>query len=270
MKDIIISLFDYSGSWSLWYERAGYIVIRVDIKNGIDILTWDYKQIQRDRVAGVLAAPPCTHYTVSCNRLWAEKDADGRTEESNALVRKAIEIRDYFNPLFFGLENPVGRLSALFPELGDPWYWSPFQFGEPWTKKTGIWGYFNKPKENWVPVIKFAPQGSWSQLLGGKSERTKEIRSITPYGFARAFFEANNPLGLNIPGEELRLFGQCKYGQWTCGFCTCPDVCEDCDEADSYEPDDFAMSFDSEEDMMKAIFNKGKGIELHVDPKKLF
>lgn len=27
--------------------------------------------------------------------------------------------------------------------------------------------------------------------LGGKSERTKELRSMTPLGFAKAFFEAN-------------------------------------------------------------------------------
>jgi len=31
---------------------------------------------------------------------------------------------------------------------------------------------------------------------GGKSDRTKELRSITPMGFARAFFEANNPANL--------------------------------------------------------------------------
>jgi hypothetical protein len=27
--------------------------------------------------------------------------------------------------------------------------------------------------------------------LGGKSERTKKLRSVTPQGFAKAFFEAN-------------------------------------------------------------------------------
>jgi hypothetical protein len=29
------------------------------------------------------------------------------------------------------------------------------------------------------------------RCLGGKSERTKELRSITPMGFAKAFYEAN-------------------------------------------------------------------------------
>jgi hypothetical protein len=28
--------------------------------------------------------------------------------------------------------------------------------------------------------------------LGGKSERTKELRSITPKGFAKAFYDANS------------------------------------------------------------------------------
>jgi hypothetical protein len=32
---------------------------------------------------------------------------------------------------------------------------------------------------------------SWIMKLGGKSEKTKELRSITPLGFAYAFYEAN-------------------------------------------------------------------------------
>ena len=38
-------------------------------------------------------------------------------------------------------------------------------------------------------VVYRTPQG---QKLGGKSERTKELRSMTPMGFARAFCAANS------------------------------------------------------------------------------
>lgn len=34
-------------------------------------------------------------------------------------------------------------------------------------------------------------QGSYIQLWGGKSERTKELRSVTPSGFSKAFYESN-------------------------------------------------------------------------------
>ena len=37
MKKIILSLFDYTGKWSQPFEKD-YEVIKIDIKNGIDIL----------------------------------------------------------------------------------------------------------------------------------------------------------------------------------------------------------------------------------------
>jgi len=45
---------------------------------------------------------------------------------------------------------------------------------------------------NYVEPVKVCEQGSWLQKLGGKSEKTKTLRSATPMGFARAFYEANH------------------------------------------------------------------------------
>lgn len=190
---IIISLFDYSGEWSRHYRENGYRVIQVDIKLGIDILKWDYKAIKKDLVVGVLAAPPCTDFAVSGAQYWEAKDEDGRTQESLKLVHKTLEIVEYFQPVFWAIENPVGRLNKLVPSLGQPYYWQPYEFGDAWTKKTGLWGQFNIPAKKEVEPIKFADQGSWLMLLGGKSERTKELRSMTPKGFSKAFFKANDP-----------------------------------------------------------------------------
>jgi hypothetical protein len=52
-------------------------------------------------------------------------------------------------------------------------------------------GGFRMPHKKPVPI----PEGYSDQhnLLGGKSERTKNIRSATPRGFARAVFLANAP-----------------------------------------------------------------------------
>lgn len=105
-----------------------------------------------------------------------------------ALVDKTLEIIEWVQPHFWALENPVGRLQKLRPQLGKPWYFNPCDFGDPYTKKTGLWGNFNKDLKK-TPV---APDpNSWIMKLGGKSERTKELRSMTPLGFAKAFFEAN-------------------------------------------------------------------------------
>jgi hypothetical protein len=77
--------------------------------------------------------------------------------------------------------------------LGKPWYFNPNEFAgwdapdECYTKKTGIWGNFKIPEKRALPVS----GDSWIMRLGGKSERTKELRSMTPLGFSRAFYEAN-------------------------------------------------------------------------------
>jgi len=167
----IISLFDHSGCWSLPYKKAGYNVITVDKKNGCDILTWDYTTIIKSNVVGVLCAPPCTDFSVSGAQYWPAKDADGTTEQSVMLVEKSLEIIEYFNPVFWGMENPVGRIGKLIPKLGKPWFFNPYEFGDPWTKKTAIYGKFVKPEPCITAPIKWAEQGSWSQLLGGKSEK---------------------------------------------------------------------------------------------------
>lgn len=184
---VILSLFDYSGNWPSYYKQAGYDVYQVDVKHDIDILELTRQDLP-DKVHGILAAPPCTDFASSGAQYWKQKDLDGRTEASLALVDKTLEIIGWYNPQWWALENPVGRLQKLRPQLGDPWYFQPHWFGDAYTKKTGLWGKFNRdlPRNPVEPD----PQ-SWLMRLGGKSERTKELRSMTPLGFAKSFFLAN-------------------------------------------------------------------------------
>lgn len=187
MSKVIISLFDYSGNWPRFYKEAGYDVYSLDIKNDVDVL-----DLSRDdfpgEVYGILAAPPCTDFSSSGAQYWKQKDEDGRTAASLALVDKTLEIISWFSPQFWAIENPVGRLSKLRPQLGQPWYFQPHWYGDPYTKKTGLWGVFNKD----LPRCDVEPDpNNWIMRLGGKSEKTKELRSMTPLGFAKAFYEAN-------------------------------------------------------------------------------
>lgn len=221
----ILSLFDYSGRWSRPYRMLGYRTLMVDIKHSQDsyrrilqedhdagvprgALAWccdasvtDTMTLQQwimaagtGSIHGILAAPPCTDFAVSGAQYWKAKDADGRTAASLALVRATLAIIDAYRPAWWALENPVGRLNKLVPELEPfgPWYFQPHWYGDPWTKKTGLWGTFNRNlPRNDVEPIRYNSQGSWTQSLGGKSERTKELRSMTPEGFALAFARAN-------------------------------------------------------------------------------
>lgn len=90
--------------------------------------------------------------------------------------------------MWWALENPVGRLKRLrYKELGEPrLIFDPCDFGDPYTKKTLLWGSFTIPKRNYV-----------KPLLGSKFHNTPDtkkralLRSITPKGFAKAFFNAN-------------------------------------------------------------------------------
>jgi len=187
----ILSLFDASGIWSAPYVQPSYTVTRVDLSRGIDILETSAQDFAP--VHGILAAPPCTDFSGSGARWWKEKDADGRTAESIALLEHTMRLIRDLAPEWWCLENPVGRLQRLVPAVGERrMTFNPCDYGDPYTKRTCLWGNFNTD----LPLSKVEPiracdQGSWLQKLGGKSARTKALRSATPPGFARAFYQAN-------------------------------------------------------------------------------
>lgn len=195
LNKVILSLFDYSGNWVLPYRQNGYPCIQINIKYGHDVFddSW-LNDLDPDDVYGILAAPPCDNFAVSGARWFKDKDLDGRTEYSIKLIKRTLEIIKKLNPKFYAIENPVGRINRLIPEMKElgPRYFQPYFYGDFYSKKTGLWGRFNFPEPtNMVEPIRSCPQGSHLQRLGGKSEKTKMLRSITPMGFCRAFYESN-------------------------------------------------------------------------------
>lgn len=208
---LILSLFDYTGAWAKPYIDAGYPVMLWDKKVEGDIIDFESRDFEdwimgyQDHVYGILAAPPCDDFAGSGARWWAEKDKDvTRMEISVALVEWVMIVKDMCpNVKFWALENPVGRVERMIPQL-KPFrklLFNPCDYGDPYTKKTILYGEFNHrlPKNPVQPefleykrkdgsITRFAPQFG---KTGGKSEKTKTIRSTTPAGFARAFFEAN-------------------------------------------------------------------------------
>ncbi len=176
---IILDLCGAKGNWSNNYKNNDY-----DVR----IITWPKKDVRllcppEDDVYGILAAPPCTRLAGSGARWWNKEDL---TElfEALAVVDACLRMVAICQPHFWVLENPVGRLVHY---LGKPkMYFNPCDYGDPWTKKTCLWGNFNIPKKNPVEPT----EGSKIHLMPPSSDR-QALRSITPPGFAKAFYEAN-------------------------------------------------------------------------------
>ena len=186
MNKIIYSLCDYSGNWVKYYGD-GYKTILVDVKSGQDVRL--LKKPKED-VYGIVAAPPCTVFAGS-GASWRALRPTSEVLEGLSIVDSCLRFIYACNPVFWALENPVGWLNDY---LGKPvMYFDPCDFGDPYTKKTCLWGKFNLPTKNRVEPT----QGSKTHICyGGRSARTKTMRSITPLGFAKAFYEANKIKGL--------------------------------------------------------------------------
>ncbi len=213
----LLSIFDHSGIWSKPYKEAGWNVIQHDIKLGVDIFEDTIPAAIQDavdgnKVNGILSAGPCTDFAASGARWWADKEFqpadynskdvafDSTVEMSVYFVLATLFIVELFDPEFWAFENPVGRVNSLIPDMAayGPRYFQPYWYGNPYSKKTGLWGKFNFPEPNNVvePVYYINESGKrgsymWAKL-GGKSEKTKALRSITPAGFAQAFYDANH------------------------------------------------------------------------------
>lgn len=199
MKDcdkIILDLCGGSGAWSKPYQDANYDVQLVDLNPyGIELSAIGQGRDVRlfpkldSPVYGVLASPPCTKFAVSGNR-WKKTPEDYIGALS--VVDACLRIILISNPVFWVLENPVGTLHKW---LGKPrMYFTPSDYGDPYSKKTCLWGNFNPPGK-WFPTKPvIPPKGSHSMDIHYNITSQKNrsaIRSITPPGFVKAFFEAN-------------------------------------------------------------------------------
>lgn len=184
--------------------------VRLDLWNRDNVMA--LARTFAGRVAFMSSFPVCTDMAVSGARHFAAKAA-----ADPAFQRKAADRAKWCGDLGEALgcpwfaENPVLVLSTLWRKPDhtfDPWEFGGYipadQAAHPrwpdyfpdfdcYTKKTCLWagGGFVMPARKVVPLpVQYAGSSLW-QKLGGKSEKTKNIRSATPRGFARAAFEAN-------------------------------------------------------------------------------
>jgi hypothetical protein len=193
MGPMILSLCDHSGEWSRPYLEAGYEVVRIDLREGRDVRLF---RRPAGPIRGILAAPPCCHFARSGARHWAAK-GEAAILEGLSVVDACLRLVAITRPDWWALENPIGRLKDY---LGDPAYkFDPCDFGDPYTKRTWLWGNFTPPTPLFSRQAREAVAPIWfgGESAGSRdrttclSSRHKAARSATPAGFARAFFEAN-------------------------------------------------------------------------------
>lgn len=201
MNKIILDLCGGTGAWSRPYAEAGY-----DVRN-ITLPDYDVRTYKPPRnVHGILAAPPCPEFSFARTKAKKPRDLREGMEIVIACLRIIWECQYNLpndttkkpNLAFWALENPRGMLTWF---LGKPrMIFNPYEFGDNYKKRTCLWGYFTKPRRH--PYLKFGEnllrgpkfdRLKTSEIHGeyyGKLNRTTR-RAITPSGFAKAFFEAN-------------------------------------------------------------------------------
>lgn len=212
LKDVVICLCDLTGIFGKPWKDAGYKVVQIDPQlsdNGtiLEMIKLIGELIRSGRVAFVAGFPPCTNTAVSGARHFESKrKKDPYFQAKASLIAEQCRVIGELSgaPWFF--ENPVSVFSSIF---GKPNYsFHPYEFAgyleeddvhpeypdyiaprDLYPKKTCLWagGGFELPDKKIVNI----PDGFSTQYykLGGKSLKTKNIRSATPRGFSLAVFQ---------------------------------------------------------------------------------
>lgn len=219
---VVVSLFDESGNMVRPWGEVGYTCAcfdwattnRVELvgKGSIQYYKVDLTNpIVLQKIISlkpyiVFGFPECTHLAVSGTRHFAQKRHDNPLVQHDAVeLCRTVELVGEASDAIWMMENPISMLSSLWRE--PDYRFHPFNYGgylpiddvhprwpkyimprDAYKKTTCLWtseNFFMPPFLSVEPIdiVGFSIQ---SQVLGGKSEKTKQIRSETPRGFSKA------------------------------------------------------------------------------------
>jgi hypothetical protein len=183
------------GMWFEWcdIETAAYLIADI-VGTGVEI---------------VIGFPECTDLAVSGAAHFDKKrSADPLFQHKATELAKLVECVGNVFGCPWVAENPVSVLATLWRK--PDYSFHPYEYGgylpendehplypeyikprDAYPKKTCLWSGngFVMPEKKPVPVE--SGYSDQHKKLGGKSLKTKNIRSATPRGFAKALFAAN-------------------------------------------------------------------------------
>ena len=192
------------------FDGGGYIkYIHMDLWN-IENIYMLRDAFRFSNVSFGMAFPVCTDLAVSGAAHFKRKaavDPDFQVKASDH-AKWCADLFDALGVPYF-IENPVSRLATLWRK--PDYSFHPYQYGgyipeseaehpkwpeyiaprDAYPKKTCLWTGGNFVMPSAKPVTPEDGHSRQHLKLGGKSMKTKNIRSATPRGFARAVFEAN-------------------------------------------------------------------------------
>ena len=192
----------FKGGGSIQYQHADL--------HDFDTHRFIFNSFNGHKVVFGMAFPVCTDMAVSGAAHFAKK-AEANPLFQEQAVKHAIDCADLFDDLGcpYFVENPVSVLATKWRKPDHTFH--PYEYGgyiaknaaqhprwpdyiadrDAYPKKTCLWtgnGFVMPPK---VPVEPETGHSRQHLKLGGKSAKTKNIRSATPRGFAIAVMAAN-------------------------------------------------------------------------------
>jgi hypothetical protein len=202
-EPLVLSLCDRTGVMVQPWLEAGYVCAIVDEQHpygvhrdgnlwkiGHDVRTLDARSgVLHARKAVVFAFPPCTHLANSGNRYKRDKGLEA-LHEALGLVIACKNICEASGAPWM-IENPVGSLSTYWREPDATF--QPWEYTTPKEKKrTCLWvgNNFVIPQREVFSEPADVQESTWKMP---PSADRGDKRSITPEGFARAVFAANEP-----------------------------------------------------------------------------
>ena len=134
----LLELFSGTGSVGKVAKELGYDVVSLDLKDAninTDILNWNYKVFKQNEFNIIWASPPCVKYSI------AKTTGVRKIDYANSIVKKTIEIINYFNPSVWFIENPQTGLLKHQEFMKDFDYFDLdyCKYGFPYRKRTRIW-----------------------------------------------------------------------------------------------------------------------------------
>ncbi len=160
-----LELFSGTHSVGKCCKELGIDVLSIDIDGAADInisiLDWDYKSFPKDEFDIIWASPPCSTFS-HIQYSWIGRKRNGviftkeqmendMITKGDPLIKKTLEIIEYFNPTLWFIENPDSGRMKNRPFMKDlPYYVVDYCMYSDWgyRKRTRIW----TNKENWTPM----------------------------------------------------------------------------------------------------------------------